>query len=175
VRGLALTPDGQRLVSAGAEGVVNLWSVPSGELLTTFSGHGAGVWSLSLSGNGSLVASGCGDGSIKLWDLATCQLRTTLAGHKGIVLGVAFNADGRVLASAGGDGVIRVWDALAGRELRAMYIERCYERVDITGLGGITDAQRRTLVELGAVTSARLGNLRTIAPDKALVADSFQR
>lgn len=175
VRGLALTPDGQRLVSAGAEGIVNLWSVPSGELITTFSGHGSGVWSLSLSRNGSLVASGCGDGSIKLWDLATCQLRTTLAGHKGIVLGVALNADGRVLASAGGDGVIRVWDALAGRELRAMYIERCYERVDITGLGGITDAQRRTLVELGAVTSARLGKLRTIAPDKALVADSFQR
>jgi hypothetical protein len=35
--------------------------------------------------------------------------------------------------------------------VRTLQAERRYERLDITGLTGITDAQRRALLTLGAV------------------------
>jgi hypothetical protein len=35
--------------------------------------------------------------------------------------------------------------------VRTLRAERCYERLDITGLTGITGAQRQALLTLGAV------------------------
>jgi len=47
--------------------------------------------------------------------------------------------------------MVRLWEASSGRCLRTLRAERRYERMDITGLTGITDAQRTALLALGAV------------------------
>ena len=64
---------------------------------------------------------------------------------------VALSADGRLLASGGMDGTIRLWEARTGTCLRTLRAERHYERLDITGLTGVTEAQRAALLALGAV------------------------
>ncbi|HVN54388.1 MAG TPA: hypothetical protein VMT46_08665 [Anaerolineaceae bacterium] len=46
---------------------------------------------------------------------------------------------------------MRLWETSSGVELRTLRAERRYERMDITGLSGITEAQRRALLALGAV------------------------
>jgi WD40 repeat protein len=68
-----------------------------------------------------------------------------------MVWGVSLSADGGLLASGGFDGTVRIWDSTTGTYLRVLRPERCYERMDITGLTGITDAQRAALLALGAV------------------------
>ncbi len=64
---------------------------------------------------------------------------------------MALSADGRRVAIGGWDGTVRLWDAPSGVLIRTLLPERRYERLDITDLTGITDAQRGALLALGAV------------------------
>jgi WD40 repeat protein len=130
--------------------MIRLWETGTGQALATLEGHTGGVWGLVLSADGGLLASGGGDGMVRLWETGSGQSLATLQGHIGGVFGVALSADGGLLVSGGFDGMIRLWEAGTGASLRTLRPERRYERVDISGLGGITNAQRKALVALGA-------------------------
>ena len=112
--------------------------------------HTGLVWGLAVTGNGDLLASGGADGTVRLWETSTRQAVATLEGHTGAVWGVALSAGGDLLASGGEEGTVRLWAAKSGAFLRALRPEHCYERLDITGLSGITEAQRERLLALGA-------------------------
>jgi WD40 repeat protein len=75
----------------------------------------------------------------------------TLEGHTGTVTAVAVSGDGKLVASGSFDGTVRLWESRSGASLRTLRPERRYERMDITGLTGITKAQRQALVALGGV------------------------
>jgi WD40 repeat protein len=148
---VALSGDGRLVASGGWDGIVRLWEAASGRLLATLQGHTGLVYSVALSGDGRLVASGGWDGIVRLWEAAGGQLLATLQGHTSLVYGVALSGDGRLLASVGIDGMIRLWEAASGTCLRTLRADRRYERLDITGLTGVTAAQRATLLALGAI------------------------
>jgi hypothetical protein len=64
---------------------------------------------------------------------------------------VALSVDGRLLAIGGDDGMIRLWETSSGACLRTLRSDRRYQRLDITGLSGVTAAQRTAMLALGAV------------------------
>ena len=64
---------------------------------------------------------------------------------------VAFSPDGSTLASGSGDETVRVWDVEQGECLTVLRADRPYERMNITGVKGLTEAQVATLKALGAV------------------------
>jgi len=59
--------------------------------------------------------------------------------------------DGSRLASCGDDGAIHLWDLEGGEHLRTLRRDRPYERLTITGIRGLTQAEIATLRALGAV------------------------
>ncbi len=71
--------------------------------------------------------------------------------HQGTVQALKASPDGSMLANGGEDGAIMLWDLERGEHLRTLRLDRSYERLDITGVKGLTEAQRATLQALGAI------------------------
>jgi WD40 repeat protein len=139
------------VASGGVDGTVRLWEASTGRPLATVQGDTGGVYSVGLSADGELVAGGGTDGTVRLWETDSGRPLASVQGHTGVVWAVALSAEGQLLASGGVDGTVRLWRARSGTCLRTLRPERRYERLDITGLTGITDAQRTALLALGAI------------------------
>jgi WD40 repeat protein/serine/threonine protein kinase len=116
---LAWSPDGKTLAGGGADRLVYLWDVRTGERLHLLEGHTAIVFNLAWSPDGETLASGDGAGTVRLWEVATGKpLRALEAGPGCAYLGLgSWSPDGKTLAVGGQDQVVRLWDTNSG-ELR---------------------------------------------------------
>jgi len=78
-------------------------------------------------------------------------------------LSVVLSGDGRLAASGGDDGTVRLWDGVDGICLHTLRNDRHYQRMNITGLTGVTEAQRAALFVLGAIQAPTSSHTPTIA------------
>jgi WD40 repeat protein len=150
---VALSPDGQLIASGGDDTIVKLWNCETGDGLENLNGHQATIRSVAFSANGKLLASSSDDKTVRVWDLDAMQCLHTLQGHQGEVWEVAFTADCLEVISGSQDGTIRIWDVATGECTRSLRAKRPYEGMNITGVSGMTEAQRASLKALGAIAS----------------------
>jgi WD40 repeat protein len=122
VAGVAFSPDGSRLATAGGAtgsrkekdrppGELKLWDVGTGRVVLDVNEIGSVLQDVCFSPDGKRLAGAGRDGTVRLWDADTGKELRTFPGHDGGANAVAFSPDGRRLASGGDDAIVRVWDA----------------------------------------------------------------
>jgi eukaryotic-like serine/threonine-protein kinase len=122
VGGLALSPDGQTLATAGADLTISIWDINTGRLLQRLPGHRDEVTSLAFDPKQNrFLASASWDGVVKLWDTQTGLEVRTFTGPGRRVNCVAFSPDGRRLATAGADKSVTIWDADKGEVIHTLF------------------------------------------------------
>jgi len=128
------------------------------------------VHALAWNPSGTLLLSGSSDGMLRWWDLKRGECVRVRKAHQGAVRSLKLNPDGQRLASCGDDGAINVWDLESGEHLRTLRRDRPYERLDISGVKGLTEAQKASLLALGAIEERAV----PLTAEQAIVASPTQ-
>ena len=161
---VALSPDGTML-AYGVDQVIHLWrlshgtaqdrrdtgSEDEGDCLQILQHHTSQIFSLAFSPDGTTLVSGGVDCTVCLWDVAHGTLRGSLRGHTETIHRVVFSPDGASVLSCGSDGTIRFWDLETGECVNTFQVDGPYVEMNITGVTGLTEAQKSALKALGAV------------------------
>jgi WD40 repeat protein len=108
VRFVAITPDGQTLVSGSDDRTIKLWDLKAPRLISTLIGHSTWPNCVAISPDGQTFVSG-EHKTIKIWQLNTGREISSFTGHSDWVNCVAFSPDGKILASGSADNTIKIW------------------------------------------------------------------
>ncbi|MBV8884778.1 MAG: hypothetical protein JO235_12390 [Chroococcidiopsidaceae cyanobacterium CP_BM_RX_35] len=139
------------LASASSDQTIRLWDIKTGECFDILQGHSDMFLSIKFSPQGDILASTCQDLTVKLWDINTGKCLKVLQGHTNQVTNISFNPDGQILASSSKDETIKLWNVQTGECIKNLQVTKLYQDMNITGVTGLTDAQKATLKLLGAV------------------------
>jgi WD40 repeat protein len=111
---VALSPDGQTLVTAGQDDPMRLWDIgrkiPQEKLLDP--SQALFIRSMAFATDGRTLALGYGDRTVRLWDLGgqIPRERLVIRGLTDAARCLAFSPDGRTLAMSHADGRVGLWD-----------------------------------------------------------------
>jgi WD40 repeat protein len=119
VYGVAISPDGTKLLSCGDDRLIHVWDAATGQEVKQLKGHTDSVIGVAVSPDGRMVASSGYDCQLRLWNLDTGELIAS-PGKAGGGQGAAFSPDGKLIATWAKDHMVRLWDVKDRKEVRCL-------------------------------------------------------
>jgi WD40 repeat protein len=113
---ISLSADGKILASTGDDGIVKIWSLATGKVITQSVGNSHCIGSLMISPDSQTIAAGTVNGYLVLWRLEETgsqspqlQLTQTIKAHAGQINACVFSPDRQYLITGSVDGKAKVW------------------------------------------------------------------
>lgn len=113
VRALAISSDGQTLLSGSFDGSAIRWSLDRDAAEQILRFHADAVNATALLKDGRAATAGA-DGRIAIWSPGKQEPDTVLEGHTAPIAALALSPDGKTLASAAWDHTVRLWPLAGG-------------------------------------------------------------
>ena len=117
VTSVAITPDGDKFVSASEDATIKIWNLTSGSLIKTLTGHNNSINAVAIAPDGKTIISASDDKTLKIWNLETGEELLTIIGHTKSIRTVAIHPDGEIFISGSTDNSLKGWDIQTGQEL----------------------------------------------------------
>lgn len=109
---IAISPDGNTLVSGSKDGILQFWDLGTGKLRSNLQLQNLGqVNNLAISPDSQLLATIHQNFRILIWDVKSGKFLTELSGYPDKFFSVHFSPDGKTLLSRSQDGILRVWQS----------------------------------------------------------------
>lgn len=108
-----LNPAGDKLATAGADGVIRIFDVAAGKEILAIASHSDWVHCVAWSPDGSKLASGSRDKTAKAFTAADGKLLFSYSQHNGPVRGVLFPDEEQVISA--GDSRVMRWQIADGK------------------------------------------------------------
>ena len=118
VLGVAVTPDGQHIISGADDKFVKVWSVATKSLLSTGSGHTDGVRAVAAMPDGQRILSGSDDKTVRVWLLDGNLENTFSELHTSSVMALVALRDNQHALSGSYDKTIKLFNVDDGAALR---------------------------------------------------------
>ncbi|MGI8602982.1 MAG: WD40 repeat domain-containing protein [Verrucomicrobiales bacterium] len=166
---LAMTPDGEMLISAGYDDTLVWWPVAAEapSPIRTVKAHQGWIRSVAISRDGKFVASGGNDKAVRLWNVADGSAVREMRAHERDVYSVAFHPSGAFLLSGDLMGQIHQWDMANGNKLRTfdaapLHMYEGGQAVHYGGVRGLTFSLDTKWLAAGGLHKATnpLGNVQ---------------
>ena len=126
ILGLAISPDGTKMLSAGGvlqggtEYTITFWNIEDKKLQRIrdygegSTGHTEAIRQIVFSPDGTQFVSASQDATLILWDIESGEILQQFEGHTDLVYDVVFSPDGNSLFSASWDKTLIQWDIASG-------------------------------------------------------------
>ena len=121
VRTIAISPDGQTLVSGSWDKTIKIWNLTTSQLMRTLEEHKSPLTCVTLSPDGLSLVSSSWDKTVKIWDFHTGEVKHSWkifdASEYRIVDCLVISPDGKTLYTGTRNGSTYYWDINTGKEL----------------------------------------------------------
>jgi WD40 repeat protein len=168
-------PDGNGLVTGGADGYLRLWQSESATEIGEMFLHARPILKVACMRDNRRVVSVSADQTVRICDIDTLRCLQVFAGHTGHVNSVAITPDEKFLVSASGDQTLRIWTLETGLCSRILYgHDEVVWRVAISPDGRIlASGSGDDTVRLWDIETGKL--LQTLSHPDCIAAVSFSQ
>lgn len=122
-----LTWVGERLFSAGLNGVITEYDLTNQRVKYTIDAYGGPIWAITGNQQGTHLAVGCEDGTVKLFEVTEdkIQFERNLDRQKGRIISLSWHPSGSKIA-AGMMDMIQVFNVETGHSKHRILVDRGY-------------------------------------------------